>query len=189
MFGSPGWKSWCSMLGLIPSEPRSQGSEAHSTDCRVSLCQVIQFTHEFFVKLQGFLERSSQLSEVTDYLLYDSISIFRIHHLSPGVLAKSRWWAFDRSSVVRFGVPPSDADRLSAIAARPAAASHPRESGQRRLVLLLRSIYCGTFSGTERLISRISYLYSIAYKIFVAEREGFEPSLEFPLNTLSKRAP
>ena len=24
---------------------------------------------------------------------------------------------------------------------------------------------------------------------FMAEREGFEPSLEFPLNTLSKRAP
>src|ERR1700674_1958148 len=42
--------------------------------------------------------------------------------------------------------------------------------------------------GAERRISCAPHMHRRATKI-VAEREGFEPSLEFPLNTLSKRAP
>ena len=48
---------------------------------------------------------------------------------------------------------------------------------------------CGTFSGILRPKLRISSLFSVSYENSMAEREGFEPSLELPLNTLSKRAP
>jgi hypothetical protein len=38
--------------------------------------------------------------------------------------------------------------------------------------------------------SRLTFGNSLISKeLIMAEREGFEPSLEFPLNTLSKRAP
>src|SRR5204862_1694634 len=37
-------------------------------------------------------------------------------------------------------------------------------------------------------LSIVKRLYSICYCYVLAEREGFEPSVEFPLHTLSKRA-
>jgi hypothetical protein len=45
----------------------------------------------------------------------------------------------------------------------------------------------GTVSGT--VTGRGMYVANTFVRIAMAEREGFEPSIEFPLYTLSKRAP
>src|SRR5919106_6989034 len=58
-----------------------------------------------------------------------------------------------------------------------------RKSG---LVKRLRDQGVGT-ELTEDLLSMSSRVFSIIYML--AERVGFEPTVEFPLHTLSKRAP
>ena len=63
------------------------------------------------------------------------------------------------------------------------------DSSQRAIAAHLPSSNRGTFSGIAHFRFRINILFSGSYKNIMAEREGFEPSLELPLNTLSKRAP